>query len=125
MATAFDIKILWTVFKDVGSYISGQASKKKEGIAKAHNSINQAFIKTYDYLRNNQGNYVPKPELAEVWSNAASDIMNIDHGLGEMLYNKSRFWLDPELYINLNRQSEIIELNQVVDEMERLRMKLK
>jgi hypothetical protein len=125
MATAFDIKILWAVFKDVGSQILGQASKRKESISKAHNSINQAFIKTYDYLRNNQGNYVPKPELAEIWSNAASDVMNIDHGLGEMLYNKSRFWLDPELYINLNRQSEIIELNQIVDEMERLRRKLK
>lgn len=125
MATTFDIRILWTLFKDVGSHILGQESKRKEGIAKAHNSINQAFIKTYDYLRNNQGNYIPKPELAEAWSNAASDVMNIDHGLGEMLYNKSRFWLDPELYINLNRQSEIIKLNQIVDEMERLRRKLK
>jgi hypothetical protein len=125
MATAFDIKILWSVFKDVGTYLSGQASKKKEDIAQAHKSINEAFIKTYDYLRNNQGNYEPKPELAEVWNVASSAVMNIDHGLGEMLYNKSRFWLDPELYFNLNRQSEIIELNQIVDEMERLRMKLK
>jgi hypothetical protein len=118
MAIAFDIKILWSVFKDVCTYLSGQASKKKADIAKAHKSINEAFIKSYDYLTNNQGNYEPKPGLAEVWNVASSAVMNIDHGLGEMLYNKSWFWLEPELYLNLNRQSEIIELNQIVDEME-------
>lgn len=52
-------------------------------------------------------------------------MMRVDHNLGNILYYKSRFWLDPELYINLNKQDEIIELNQIVDEMERLRMKLK
>ena len=50
--------------------------------------------------------------------------MRVDQGLGEMLYHKSRFWLDPQLYINLNRECDIIELNQVVEEMERLRIKL-
>jgi len=125
MATAFDIKILWNVFKDVGTCLMGQASKKKDDTAKAHREIYKAFIHTYDYLRNNQGHYVPKPELAEVWNEASYAVMNIDHGLGEMLYNKSRFWLDPELYFNLNRQSEIIELNQIIDEMERLRKRLK
>uniref|UniRef100_UPI00404A8470 hypothetical protein n=1 Tax=Fulvivirga sp. TaxID=1931237 RepID=UPI00404A8470 len=125
MASAFDIKILWTVFKDVGTHLSGQASNKREDTAKAHNEINKAFIKTYDYLRNNQGDYVPKTDLAEVWNDASSAVMNINYELGNMLYNKSRFWLDPDLYFNLNRQSEIIELNQIVDEMERLRMKLK
>ena len=124
MATGFDVEILWSVLNDVLTKLSGQASKKKKYIAQAHKSINAAFIKTYDYLRNNQGNYKPKPQLAEVWNVASSTIMNIDKELGEMLYKKSRFWLDPELYLNLNRQSEIIKLNQIVDEMERLRMKL-
>lgn len=51
--------------------------------------------------------------------------MKVNLELGEMLYQKSRFWLDPDLYFNLNRQSEIIELNHIVDEMERLRIQLK
>lgn len=50
------------------------------------------------------------------------DVMNIDHGLGEMLYNKSIFRLDRELYFNLDKQFEIIKY-QVVDKMQRLRMK--
>ena len=80
---------------------------------------------TYNYLRNDKGEYIPKPELAEEWNEASAAVMNIDHGLGDMLYNKSRFWLDPDLYINLNRKSEVIELNKIIDEKERLIMKLK
>lgn len=124
MSTAFDIKILWTVFKDIGVFLQGQADKKKENIINAHKDINTAFIKTYDYLRNNNGEYIPNTELAEVWNQASASILRVDKELGETLYNKSRFWLDPQLYINLSRDSEIIELNEVVDEMERLRIKL-
>ncbi len=124
MATAFDIKILWTVFKDIGTFLTGQADKKKDSVVNAHKAINTAFIKTYDYLRNSNGQYIPNTELAEVWNQASASVMRVDQGLGEMLYYKSRFWLDPQLYINLNRDSEIIELNQVVEKMERLRIKL-
>ena len=124
MATAFDIKILWLVFKDIGTFLNGQSDKRKDSVVNAHKYINTAFIKTYDYLRNRNGQYVPNTELAEVWNQASASVMRVDQGLGEMLYRKSRFWLDPQLYINLNRDSEIIELNQVVDEMERLRIKL-
>jgi len=124
MATAFDIKMLWTLFKDIGTYLAGQADKKKDSVVNAHKAINTAFIKTYDYLRNRKGQYIPNTELAEVWNQASASVMRVDQGLGEMLYHKSRFWLDPQLYINLNRESEIIDLTQVVDEMERLRIKL-
>ena len=125
MATAFDITILWSVFKDVGTYLTREANTKKENQINAHKEINRAFIKTYNYLRNENGEYTAKPELADVWNEASSAVMKINYDLGNMLYNKSRFWLDPELYINLNRESEIIELNQIIDEMERIRIKLK
>ncbi|WP_264530260.1 hypothetical protein [Flavobacterium sp. N502540] len=124
MAAAFDIAILWTVFKDIGTFLKEQTDKNKENVINAHKDINTAFIKTYDYLKNNNGKYIPNTELAEVWNQASASILRVDKRLGETLYNKSRFWLNPELYINLNRDSEIIELNQVVDEMERLRIKL-
>lgn len=44
---------------------------------------------------------------------------------GEMLYNKSRFWSDPMLYINLGREGDIIELRDILNEMEELKMKMK
>ena len=124
MAGAFDIKLLWSVGKDTLTFLSGKAEKKKENTIEAHKAINTAFIKTYDYLRNKNGEYVPNPELAEVWNAASAAVMKVDEGMGNTLYYKSRFWLDPELYFNLNRQDEIIELNQIVSEMEKLRMKL-
>lgn len=125
MATAFDITILWSVVSDTITFLTGRAEKKKDNVIEAHKVINSAFIKTYHYLRNNRGQYVPNPELAESWNLASAAVMKVDEILGEMLYNKSRFWLDPDLYFNLNRQEEIIELNEVVDEMERLRKKIK
>lgn len=120
MATAFDIRILYTVFQDARDLIL----KKKENIIEAHEALNDAFIKTYNYLINQKGDYVPKPELAEVWNSASAAVMRIDLSLGEMLYHKSRFWLDPDLYINLNRDTDIIELRRVIDEMERMRLRL-
>jgi len=110
-------------FKDITTFLTGQADKKKGNVIESHKAINTAFIKTYDYLRNRNGEYVSNPELAEVWNQASAAIMKVDESLGNMLYHKSRFWLDPQLYINLNRESEIIELDQIVDEMEKLRMK--
>jgi hypothetical protein len=124
MAGAFDIKILWTVVKDTFTYLSGKASEKKTNIIEAHKATNAAFIQTYDYLRNQKGTYVPKTDLANVWNEASAAVMQVDENLGLMLYNKSRFWLDPDLYINLGREEEIIELDDIVSEMERLRMKL-
>ena len=97
---------------------------KTANIIEAHRATNAAFIATYDYLRNNNGAYVPMPALADVWNDASTAVMQVDKNLGNMLYSKSRFWLDPDLYINLGREEEIIELNQLVEEMEKLRMKL-
>lgn len=124
MAGSFDIKILWMVVKDIFTHLSGKASEKKTNIIEAHRATNAAFIATYDYLRNNNGAYVPMPALADVWNDASAAVMQVDKSLGNMLYSKSRFWLDPDLYINLGREDEVIELNQLVEEMEKLRMKL-
>jgi hypothetical protein len=32
MATIFDIKILWSVFKDITTFLTGHTSKKNENI---------------------------------------------------------------------------------------------
>ncbi len=124
MATTYDIKILFTVFKDVVLFLVGQTETKKNNTIEAHKTIHSAFIKTYDYIRNKNGQYSPNPELAEVWNIASAAIMKVDIQLGTMLHNKSRFWIDPQFYINLKGRNEIIELMEIVEEMEKLRMKL-
>lgn len=124
MANAFYIKILFDLVTEGYKVIARKSAKRRQDVIDAHRTLNTAFIQTYDYLRNRQGEYIPKPELAELWNLASASMMKLDSQFGDMLYNKSRFWLDPQLYINLNRQGEIIELNQIVDEMAHLRMEL-
>ena len=125
MEGTFQIKTLYIVLKDIFTFLNGKSGEKKANIIAARKATNDAFIQTYDYLRNQKGNYVPKPELATAWNDASAAVMLVDISLGDMLHSKSRFWLDPDLYINLGREDEIIELKEIVDEMERLRKKLK
>lgn len=125
MAGAYNIGILVNLFKGAYEIVSGKAEKKNESRIAAHGALNKAFIATYDYLNNQNGTNIPQPHLADLWNEAATAVMKIDMSFGEMLYNKSRFWLDPQLYINLGREDDIIELRDIVDEMERLRMKIK
>ena len=124
MATIFDVRMLWMVFKDTFTYLTGEADKKKEDVIQAHKVLNSAFIQTYDYLRNKKGEYVTNTDLAEIWNEASAAVMKIDENLGNTLYYKSRFWLDPQSFFDLKKEDEIIELNQIIEEMEMIRMKL-
>ncbi len=125
MATVFNINILWSIAKDTFTYLNSKSDKGKTNIIEAHKATYSAFIKTYDYLKNKGGENVPNVELAEAWNQASAAVLKVDVPLGNMLYSKSRFWLDPDLYFNLGREDEVIELKQIVEEMEKLRLKLK
>jgi hypothetical protein len=107
------------------SLINSVAAKEKEDTIAAHKATNTAFIKTYHYIKNLKGVNAPNPELAEAWNEASAAVMKVNKSLGEELYAKSRFWLDPNLYFDLGREGEIIELKEIVDEMERMRIKIK
>ena len=125
MPGIFVISDFISLITEAFNFLSDKASKKKEGIIMAHSAMNKAFIQTYDYLKNNKGEFKPMPSLAEIWNDAATEVMKVHAGLGNALYHKSRFWLDPQLYFNLNRQDEVLELSQIIEEMENLRMKIK
>lgn len=65
MAGTFELGSLWIAVKDAFTYLTGKSSEKKTNIIEAHKAVNSAFIKTYDYLRNNEGKNIPQPDLAE------------------------------------------------------------
>jgi len=106
---------------DVFKQVSG---KRKEKIT-AMGAIRKAFNYTYDYLYNNDGEYLPNMKLADLWNEASTEVMIVNTQLGKTLGMKSRFWAQPDLYIELNRNREIITLKEVVDEMERLQKAIK
>lgn len=124
MAQIFEIRTLWIVFKDTFTYLTGINEKNRDDIIEAHKATNSAFILTYDYLKNQNGLNRPNLQLAQAWNEAASVVMKVDKSLGEMLYNKSRFWLHPDKYFELGIEDNIIELNDIVEEMEKFRMKI-
>src|SRR5688500_12106556 len=115
MANIFVIGDLISVIGEAFNFLTDKAIRKKESIIVAHSAMHKAFIQTYDYLKNKKGNYKPMPALAHVWNEASAAVMKVNPGLGEILYFKSRFWLDPDFYFALNRQNEIIELTQIIE----------
>ena len=84
-------------------------------------AISLAWTHTYNYLRNEQGKYVPNQDLSNLWNDAASKTRLINPKLGRQLTDKARFWIHPDL----PRQNRILLLTEINDEIERLEMKLR
>ena len=93
--------------------------KNKVRVNEAIASIQFAWTHTYDYLRNQDGKYVPNQELSNLWNEAARTTRLVSIELGEQLQDKARFWIHPEL----PRQPRIISLKEIQDEVARLNKK--
>jgi hypothetical protein len=99
-------------------------------IRKVHNdaisSMRKALNRTRRFLQNPDYSDIEKlTELSDLWNEASNKVGVINPSLGEMLGNKSRFWSDHELFISLGRNRDIISLNEVVSEIDRLYLKLR
>ncbi|WP_299163162.1 hypothetical protein [uncultured Tenacibaculum sp.] len=115
MSSIADIKLLGWVIDKLLSYSDKQKVRVNEAIA----SIQEAWLCTFDYLKNQNGEYTPSQELSKLWNIAAMKTRLIDQELGNKLQNKSRFWIHPDL----PRQSRILLLTEIQDELERLNKK--
>lgn len=96
------------------------SDKHKVRVNDAITSITKAWSYTYNYLRNENGDYVANQQLSDLWNDAASKTRLIDREFARQLSDKSRFWIHP----NLPRQQRILLLTEVTDELERLNKKL-
>lgn len=115
MSAIADIKLLSWALDKLKSY----SDKHKERVNEAISAIHTAWTRTYDYLKNNNGEYVPNQELSDLWNEAATRTRLVDKELAAQLEDKSRFWIHPDL----PRQERILMLKEIVDEMERLNKK--
>jgi len=115
MSALADIKFLGWIIEKLSLYKEKEREKTNEAIS----AIHFAWSRTYDYLRNNDGDYIPNQELSDCWNDAARCTRLIDPDLAMQLQDKSRFWIHP----NLPRQRRIIMLNEITDELERLNKK--
>ena len=101
--------------------LKGYSDKERVRTNEAITAIQTAWLRTYDYLRNQKGEYIPNPELSELWNIAAGKTRLVNADLASRLSDKSRFWIHPDL----PRQNRIINLIELTDEMERLNLKFK
>lgn len=95
------------------------SDKHKVRVNDAMTSIAKAWNYTYNYLRNERGEYIPNQQLSDLWNEAASKTRLIDKELARQLSDKSRFWIHPDI----PRQNRILLLTEVTDEIERLNKK--
>jgi hypothetical protein len=121
MAHVLDVSMLWTVVTDIFRTYNDRNNNAIDALG----SVRKAFNHTYDYLRNKNGQYVSNLELSDLWNEASTAVMRVDKSLGNMLGSKSRFWAHPDIYIELNNAENILLLNQIIDEMERLQMRIR
>ncbi len=115
MSVIADIKLLnWLIDK-----LLAYSDKHKVRVNEAIASIHTAWSHTYDYLRNQEGEYIPNQELSDFWNHAAQATRLIDQDLANQLQDKARFWIHPDLA----RQNRILLLTEIQDEVERLNLK--
>jgi hypothetical protein len=115
MSAISDIKLLGWILDKLATY----SDKHKERVNEAISAIHAAWTRTYDYLRNQSGDYIPNQELSDLWNEAAQKTRLVNPELASQLQDKSRFWIHPDL----PRQRRILLLNEIIDELERLNKK--
>jgi hypothetical protein len=115
MSAISDIKLLGWILDKLAAY----SDKHKERVNEAISAIHAAWTRTYDYLKNQSGDYVPNQELSDLWNEAAQKTRLVNPELASQLQDKSRFWIHPDL----PRQRRILLLTEIIDELERLNKK--
>ncbi len=111
-----DLNILSSIIDKLFQY----KDKKDVRVNESITAISKAWNHTYNYLRNENGEVIPKTNLSDLWNEAASKTRLVDLSLARQLKDKSRFWIHP----NLPRQNRILLLTEITDEIERLEKKL-
>ena len=117
---------LFGAVKSVYEFIKKDSKEEKEKTNNALKAINAAYLKTRVYLNKTKGTE-PNLDLALAWNEAATEVSKIKDGyyLGQMLRDKSAFWAYPEQYMIEGLDINIIELNDLIEEMDKLELKIK
>lgn len=117
MSYLADINILSGIVDKLLQYSDNQQVRVNDAIT----AISKAWTYTFNYLRNENGEYVPNQQLSDLWNEAASKARLVNIELARQLKDKSRFWIHPDM----PRQNRILLLTEITDEVERLEKKLR
>lgn len=83
-------------------------------------SATSMFLKDPDFSKSKK-----LLEISNLWNTASEKVGVVNKSLGESLGMKSRFWSDHELFIRHGQDKDVMSLQQVSDEIERLYLQMK
>ena len=115
---------LWAI-KEVLPGIATYRLEKKKAQSTAAAAMRKALNRTRVFFRNPDfSNTEELTNISDLWNDASEKVGVIDKHLGRILGDKSRFWSDHELFVTLGRKKDIISLNDVVSEIDKLYNKM-
>lgn len=87
--------------------------------------MRRAINNTEAYLTRTNHDYSPNEELSNLWNEAFAAMIPIDKDLAWKLDDKSRFWSNPQRWINIDGAMELIpSLNELDEKCEQLLVEL-
>jgi hypothetical protein len=111
---------LWAVGEVIPVFATNRRENRR-AINEAISSMRRALNRTRMFFRSPDfSNSQVLFEISELWNLASEKVGIVNPGLGRTLGEKSRFWSDHELFIATGRANDVLKLNQVVDEIDRL-----
>jgi hypothetical protein len=103
-------------------------SKRGTRIAKKISSVTlmqRAINNTEAYLTRTNHDYAPNETLSNLWNDAFASMISIDKDLAWKLNDKSRFWSNPQKWIQNDGAMELIpSLNELSEKCEQLLVEL-
>jgi len=119
---ALDFGTIFSGIKTADSVVSKVLSKKGTRIQNkidAVASMQMAINATRIYLTEQNHNYAPNINLSNLWLIAFSSMIKIDKRLAERLRQKSKFWSNPQDWLEeenaMNLVPDLNELNEKCD----------
>jgi hypothetical protein len=94
-----------------GNLLSRILSKRGTRITKKITAVSlmqKAINNTELYLVNSNNNYQPNAKLSQLWLEAFTAMIPVDKELSRRLREKSRFWSNPQSWINKEGAMELI-----------------
>ena len=87
--------------------------------------MQRAINNTEAYLTRTNHDYSPNEELSNLWNDAFASMISIDKDLAWSLNDKSRFWSNPQRWIQNDGAMELIpSLNELDEKCEQLLIEL-
>ena len=100
-----------SLISELNSAIQSNLTKKGTRIDKkieAVRSLQKAINNTRNYLIKSNNDYQPNVELSNLWNEAFAAMLPIDNSLAMRLNFKSRFWSDPNNWLEYKSAMELV-----------------